>query len=74
MGSVVQTSCKPAEHAKLHATANFVFELRMSSLDGAVEHRRVNMVFASKAGSNTDHRCNTRTDINAKPFGIIISC
>ena len=51
MGSVVQTYFKPAQHAKLHATADLVFELRMSSPDGAVEHRRVNMVFASKAGA-----------------------
>ena len=74
MGSVVQTYFKPTQHAKKHATADLVLELRMSSPDGAVEHRRVNMVFASKAGSNTAHRCNGRTDINAKPFGITISC
>ena len=66
MGSVVQTSFEPTQHAKLHATPNLVFELRVSSPDGAVEHRRVNMVFASKAGSNTAHRCNSRTGINVK--------
>ena len=36
MGSVVQTFSKPKQHAKLQSIVNLVFELRMSSLDGAV--------------------------------------
>ena len=40
MGSVVHTSSEPMQHAQLHETAYLVFELRMSSPDGAVKHKR----------------------------------
>ena len=51
-GPIMQTSFEPTQHAYLHQTVNLVFDLRMSSPDGAVVHKRVKMVFFQQRWEN----------------------